>query len=231
MEPTNQTQAQVEDTTLENLQTLVETIKAENWTEFGFLVFRTDYSNEDIWVQFLEECNEILEEGIENAPAESGLSRVAECVFMKIVDDDSLANELAERVAFAYRLCAEDMEDDEPGDRLVAGLQMRMCLMVDGDCIRSVVGSGSGGEDGVPSVKAVDVTLGLDGVDGVDGGLDYSGVFRVAIRSLITKLYPALLACHRTGDLMPADGGVWKGVQAAPFYAEKEVREIDRLLK
>ncbi|KAJ6098870.1 hypothetical protein N7467_000405 [Penicillium canescens] len=47
-EPTNQTQAQDEDSTFENLQTLVETIEAENWTDFGFLVFRTDYSNEDL---------------------------------------------------------------------------------------------------------------------------------------------------------------------------------------
>jgi hypothetical protein len=132
---------------------------------------------------------------------------------MKIVDDDSLANESAERVAFAYRLCAEDIEDDEPEDQLVAGLQTRMCLMVDGKCIRSVVGSGSGGGDGA------------------DGSLDYSGVFRVAIRSLITKFYPAWLACGKTVDLMPADGGVWDGVHVAPFDAEKEAREIDRLLR
>jgi hypothetical protein len=147
---------------------------------------------------------------------------------MNTVDDDSLANESAERVAFAYQLCAEDIEDDEPEDRLVAGLQAHMCLMVDGECIRSVVGSESGGGDGVLFVKAVDVTLGLDGVD---GGLDYSEVFRVAIRSLITKFYPALLARGKTVDLMPADGGVWDGVHVAPFDAEKEAREIDRLLR
>jgi hypothetical protein len=225
MESTNQ--VQLEDPTLENLQTLVEIIESEKWTDFGFLLFRTDYTNETLWSQFLEKFNKILDDGIENAPAESGFARVADCVFMKIVDDDSLADEAAERVAFAYQLCAEDMEDDEPEDRLAPGMHTRMCLMVDEECMRSVVGSGSGNGEGdeIAFVKAVDVML------GVDGGLSYSGVFKVAVRSLITKFYPALLACQETGDLVPADGGVWDGVQVGVFDAEREAREIDRLLR
>jgi hypothetical protein len=59
-ELTNQTQAQDEDPTLKDLQTLVETIEVESWTDFGFLVFRTNYSNEDLWAQFLEKYNKIL---------------------------------------------------------------------------------------------------------------------------------------------------------------------------
>ncbi|KAJ5770622.1 uncharacterized protein N7511_002673 [Penicillium nucicola] len=226
-EPT--TQHATQDLTLENLQTLVETIEAENWTDVGFIMFRTDYSNEDLWNEFLEKFNEVLDAGIEDAPAESGFARVADCVFMKIVDDDSLANESAERVAFAYRLCAEDMEEDDPEDRLAPGLHTRMCLFVDGECMRSVVGSGSGSADGLAFVKAVDVMLGLDG-SGDDGEVPYSGVLRVAVRSLITKFYPALLACAETVDLVPADEGVWDGVQVGAFDAEREARRIDRLL-
>ena len=73
-------QKDLEPNTEPKSQTLVETTKAENWTDFGFLAFRTDYSNEDLWVQFLEKYNEILDEEIENAPIEPALSRVAECV-------------------------------------------------------------------------------------------------------------------------------------------------------
>jgi hypothetical protein len=40
-----------------------------------------------------------------------------------------------------------------------------------------------------------------------------------------------LLACQETGDLVPADGGVWDGVQVGVFDAEREAREIDRLLR
>src|SRR4051794_29911834 len=79
--------------------------RSRKLTEFGFLVFRTNNRNEALWAKFLKKYNEILDEGIKNAPAESGLSRVAECVFMKIVDDESLANESPERVAFRYWLC------------------------------------------------------------------------------------------------------------------------------
>ncbi|KAJ5295310.1 LysM domain protein, partial [Penicillium antarcticum] len=203
-------QIQPQDPTLENLQTLVETIESENWTDVGFLMFRTDYSNEDLWNEFLEKFNTILDASIEDAPAESGLSRIADCVFMKIVDDDLFANESPERVAFAYRLCAEDTEDNDPDDRLAPGLHTRMCLFVDGECMRSVVGSGSAGNDGdrVAFVKAVDVMLGLDGVD---GNLSFTGVFKVAVRSLITKFYAALLACAETVDLVPAGDGVWDG--------------------
>lgn len=40
-----------------------------------------------------------------------------------------------------------------------------------------------------------------------------------------------IFACGETVDLMPADGGVWDGVQVAAFNAEKEAREIDKVLK
>lgn len=110
-----------------------------------------------------------------------------------------MAGESPERVAYAYRLCAE-MDDDEEEDRLEVGLHTRMCLMVDGECMRSVVDAKPGSP--APFMKAVDIVLG-------EQRLSYPGTFKVAIASLITDFYPALLACQNTSDLVPAGDAIW----------------------
>jgi hypothetical protein len=192
---------QSNSTTLENLQTLVSLVEEEDWPDFGFLVFRTYYSDEPLWEKFLAQYDAVLEEGIDAAPAESGIERIRDRIFLKVVSDEAMAGEPPARVAYAYRLCAEEMDDDAEEDRLEPGLHTRMCLMVDEECMRSVVDAKPGSP--APFMKAVDVTLG-------EQQLSYSGAFKVAIASLITKFYPALLDCQDTSDLMPpTEDAIW----------------------
>ena len=59
---------------------------------------------------------------------------------MKLVDDDSLANESAQRVALPNRLCAEDIEDDEPEDRLVLVFRRACVLWLTGSVFGLLLG-------------------------------------------------------------------------------------------
>ena len=74
----------------------------------------------------------------------------------------------------------------EDGD-VEPGLNTKMCLMADAECITFVLESGrSGPNHNPPFIKAVDVSLPPGGYE------DYTGIFKVAIESLILELWPAL---------------------------------------
>ncbi|KAJ5198039.1 uncharacterized protein N7498_007156 [Penicillium cinerascens] len=76
-----------------------------------------------------------------------------------------------------------------------------MCLMVDEEHMSSVMDWKKEGAP-LPFVKAGDVTLGKR-------SLSYSGVFKVAIASLFTRLYMAQIEGYETADLVPNDDIVW----------------------
>ncbi|EAU29431.1 predicted protein [Aspergillus terreus NIH2624] len=186
---------------LENVESLISLVEEEDWPDFGFLMFRTYYSDEPLWERFLARYEAILDEGIDAAPAGSGIERIRDRVFLKFVSEESMAGEPPARVAYAYRLCTEEMDDDAEEDKLEPGLHTRMCFMVDEECMHSVLDANPGAP--APFMKAVDVALG-------EQRLSYSGTFKVAIASLITKFYPALLDCHDTSDLVPlTEDGIW----------------------
>ncbi|EPS28945.1 hypothetical protein PDE_03891 [Penicillium oxalicum 114-2] len=191
------------DQILENLEALVELVEEEDWSDFGFLVFRTHYSDEPLWENFMAQYDEFLDQGINAAPVESGIERIRDRIFLKFVSDEAMAGEPPARVAYAYRLSVEEMDDDAENDRLEPGLHTRMCLMVDEECLHSVVDVKSKPSSPAPFLKAVDVTLG-------ERQLMYSGTFKVAIASLITKFYPALLTCEDIVELAPpTEDAIW----------------------
>lgn len=183
------------------LKALVELVEEEKWPDFGFLLFRTYFDEEALWDNFQEQQNLIMDEAIEAAPAESALSRISDKMFLKQVSDDSMRNTPPEGVALAYRIWAERDEVDGPEHDLEPGLHTSMCLMVDEECMRSVIDWKREGAP-LPFVKAVDVTLGEE-------MLSYSGVFKVAIASLFTGFYWAQFECDETAELVPDGDKVW----------------------
>lgn len=186
------------------LKGLVELVEEEKWPDFGFLLFRTYFDDEELWDKFQEQKDLLMDEAIDAAPPESGLSRITANMYLKQVSDEAMKNAMPEAVALAYRICAERDEVDGPEHDLEPGLHTSMCLMVDEECMRSVIDWKKEGAP-VPFVKAVDVTLGEE-------TLSYSGVFKVAIASVFTRFYMAQFECDETADLVPDGDQVWDGV-------------------
>lgn len=73
-----------------DLHPLVKQVESSGFQDFGFILFRTDYSNEARWQRFVEEYDPLLQRGMDNASPESGIDRIRDKLFIKIVDDDVL---------------------------------------------------------------------------------------------------------------------------------------------
>lgn len=188
------------------LKQLVDLVEDEGWSDFGFLLFRTHYSDEKLWEAFLEAKDQLLTETINNAPSESGLSRITDRMYLKQVSNEALRDIMPEQVAIAYRSLEEaEGEGESSEDKIEPGLRTNVCLMVDEECMRSVLEWREAGDRSVPFVKAVDVMLGEE-------ELSYSGVFRVAISSLFTEFYIVQVECGETVDLVPDGDGIWRGL-------------------
>jgi hypothetical protein len=126
-------------------------------------------------------------------------------MYLKQVSNEALRDITPEQVAIAYRSLEDGDGDGDgvvdengnggvPEDRIEPGLRTNVCLMVDEECMRSIVAWRETGS--VPFVKAVDVLLGEEDIV-------YSGCFRVAITSLFTEFYIEQVECGETVELVP----------------------------
>ncbi|KAI7090298.1 hypothetical protein KC356_g1720 [Hortaea werneckii] len=208
----------VPDPATENLANLINHVEDSNLDLIGFVLFRTDYADEQSWEGFEKGFYELLDAGIATACGESAaFKRIEEKVFMRIVSDEALEDQRPEGVTRAYRTCMEDEdEDDGWGEKIEPGLTTSMCLFVDEESIRSVVEKQTGS---TPFVKAVDATL------GTGQRHEYPGTIKVAITSLMPAFYAALLG-YNIADVASKgpDDGVWRNIR--PWDAKLEGRRI-----
>lgn len=218
----------VPDPTKENLELLVARVESAGWENFGFWAFRVDYSDEALWERFDVEFFKLLNEGIQAAPVESGMSRIDDNVFIRYVSDEDLANQGPEGISYAYQLSLEDDPPDEDDDESAEGwpktpepgMTTSMCLMLDEESMRSVVDRKPGS---TPFVKAVNATL----CQPKGKTLPYPGSFKVAVTSLITKFYPALMLYDPADVAATARDGLWTDI--GPFDSDRESRKAARL--
>jgi hypothetical protein len=206
-EPSQPSQ-QVIDPAIENLTTLLDHVEQSDLDKFGFFLFRTHFACDDqFWETFENGFWDLVNEGI--AAASDEFKRLEDKVHIRIVSDDCLEGQpQPEGVIKAYLTCLEDEEsdDEEPedgdneagwGGKLEPGLTTTMCLMIDEECIRSVVNKSE-----TPFVKAVDVFTGT------------GQTIKVAIVSLIPAFYTALLL-YSTSDVASkvSDDGIWRSIR------------------
>jgi hypothetical protein len=212
-----QSSQQIVDPATENLTHLLDHVEQSGLDIFGFVLFRTYYSCDDeSWEAFQDGFYDIMDEGI--AAASPDFDRIEDKVFIRIVSDDSLKNQSPEVVIMAYLVCMEEEEeatdgDDEEawGDEIEPGLTTSMCIMVDEECIRSVLDKSA-----TPFVKAVDVATGA------------GQVIKVAIASLVPAFYAALLV-YSSADVASkvSDDGIWRSI--GPWGQEMEGRRVLKL--
>ncbi|CAD0114096.1 unnamed protein product, partial [Aureobasidium uvarum] len=201
---------------------LVKLVEDAGWDDFGFLVFRTHFDDDNLWNQFRDLWDPILQQGMDAAPASAGLERIREKLCMKMVDDDALNDKFPKDVAFAYRLC-EDDEDLDEDEILELGLRTRMCLFVDEECMRSVTEPKS---NVPPFVKAVDVSL------GETLSRSQNAVFKVAIKSLVMDFYPSLVlpGIEDVTRLYPnSENEIWTDLSQT-LHGEDEWRKLKKIM-
>lgn len=186
----------------------------------GLVLFRTYNSDEQSWDAFETGFYELLDKGIAAAPAESGFNRIEDKTSMRIVPDDSLEGQSPEGVSRAYRMCMEEDEttedDDENdwGDEIEPGLTTSMCLLIDEECIKSVINKTT---RSTPFLKAIDVTMGMGQT------LEYEGTIKVAITSLVPAFYAALFAYNAIDVAFKvSDDGIWRNI--GPWDPDMEGR-------
>ncbi|OBT77020.1 hypothetical protein VF21_02882 [Pseudogymnoascus sp. 05NY08] len=182
---------------IETEHPLVQVIEEAGYDDFGFLLFRTDFSDDARWERFVVEWDVLLDKRLDEAGLETGLQRIAEKVFTKMVDDDCMSGMGAGNVALAFRMGFKEDDEIEPG------LDTKMCLMADAECIASVLEFGASGTQ--PFIKAVDVSFPRGGYD------DHNGTFKVAIDSLIPEFLFALREAESAAELSLFEGSIWGG--------------------
>ena len=98
----------------------------------------------------------------------------------------------------AFRMFREE-DDVEPG------LNTKICLMADAECIASMLDSGPNTANRTPPfIKAVDVSIPPWGYE------DYTGSFKVAIESLILEFWPVLREAGSAAELSLFGEGIWE---------------------
>lgn len=67
---------------------VVRLVESKGWDDFGFMLFRMDYSDDARWERFMEVYDQMLESSMDEAEAGSGIERIRDKLFTKFVDDD-----------------------------------------------------------------------------------------------------------------------------------------------
>ncbi|KAJ5547460.1 hypothetical protein N7494_005045 [Penicillium frequentans] len=169
---------------------VVEIVERGGFDDFGFILFRTDYSDEERWEQWQKEFMRIIDVSLEST---SGGKEIEDKCLTPIYEDEDMAGATHEQILQAYYGYHEENEG------IPAGLNTSMCLVVDLVAMDSITTD-------MPWVYALDVSF--DHASPLADG-EYPGYFRVAIKSVITELYPMLTAMMPP-ELWPPDNRIWE---------------------
>lgn len=173
---------------------LVEILERNQWQDdWGFVLFRTDYTDEARWERFAEEFNRIIDASIEEMVDE----RSKEGVMVKMVVDENLQGasygEIAQWADLQHhqvvigawdlkQRCARLYASVKEAGEVPPGLDLPMCLVVDADTIVSVVENHE-----QPYIVAASTRYHSSQAQGNE-----DGHFKVALKLLLPDLYPLL---------------------------------------
>lgn len=185
---------------------VVEVVERGGFDDFGFIVFRTDYSDEQRWEQWHKEFHRMIDDSMERA---SGGKKIEDKCFMPTYEDEELAgathNEILQSAhsilcSSLYSVLIRDRAyyGYQETEGILPGLETGMCLVVDSAVMDSL-------KTDQPWINVLDVSF--DHENQPARG-EYPGYFRVAVRSVITELYP-MLAAMTPPELWPEDNRIW----------------------
>lgn len=155
----------------------MQAVQRAGFPEWGYVIFRTDYSDEARWDRFQEIVFDEMCDVQMSKESEAGVQAVKDKLSFKSVEDPALVGASVADVKRCYHAIRS-------AGQIPPGLDMNMCMIVDRHVIASVLNK-KGGE--IPYLIGVDVTNSKE-----DEG--YEGHFKVAIDSFLCELYPLLSA-------------------------------------
>ncbi|EFX01521.1 hypothetical protein CMQ_6463 [Grosmannia clavigera kw1407] len=164
---------------------VVRIVEEVGLNDFGFVVMRLDYGNEEDWVRWKDSFTEHLDLSL--AKAEGG-ERIMDNLLVNFVEDEEL--DMAGFCGTAWYYVAIQEEG-----LVQPGLDSSMFLAVDRNAIDSLLSPVTGQE---PWVWAVDRTSSFEvGQQPPQGdpplSLEYPGYFRIAISELVPQLWPVCM--------------------------------------
>ncbi|KAI5812674.1 hypothetical protein BZA77DRAFT_375181 [Pyronema omphalodes] len=181
----------------------VQVIKSSNLNgPWGFLAFRTFYSNPSLWSQFQQHFTALLSSQLTPSNGTGILSVVHDFQIIWI-EDPSLDGASMEDI----RLYVSDMREE---GSIPQGMEWSMVLVADELAAVSVVevSKEKNGMKAIPWVGGLDVDFGEEEEE--EG---YEGFFKVAVQTLLTELFPVVATQRMAPSEMVAgvdsELGVW----------------------
>jgi hypothetical protein len=174
-----------------NIAPLAAIVSLQGYENFGFIIYRTSYSNDTAWEAFMETLNDIMEAQIDSVLAGEGVDEIKDKFLMPIDDDVTLDSGDADS-------CRTRFKELRVGDYVPYGLDTGVLLMADQGSIKSMADLD---REFPAHLWAVDVDFDPSTNKYPEG---YDGTFKVQTHSLIHHLYVALGSGLRT----PVD--VWQ---------------------
>ncbi|CAI7568078.1 unnamed protein product [Penicillium glandicola] len=170
---------------------VVEVVERGGFDDFGFIVFRTDYSDEGRWEQWQKEFHRIIDASM--ASASGGKKIEDKCLLLNYEDEDI--------AGATYGQILQEYSEYQETESIPEGLDTGMCLVVDSAAMDSITSD-------KPWVYALDLSFDHASKSPLADGA-YPGYFRVAVDSVITELYP-LLTAMTPPELWPSDNTIWE---------------------
>jgi hypothetical protein len=208
---------------------VVQVVEDEGYEDFGFMVVRLDYSEQDAW----ERWTDTFGEPIDRSLAQSlGGERIMDKFLLGMVEDaqlegtglhgavtwvtliHSIMRRKLELRVMLIITCSSYYKDLHLNSMVQPGLDTNMILVVDKAAVDSLLSPTPGQE---PWVWAVDVNfdfqIGYQPPQGEPPTDRYPGYFRVTPSAAVTELWPLLKGAFVRGKyLWNPDVRIWEGV-------------------
>lgn len=212
----------------ENIDPVVQVVEEEGYEDFGFVIVRLDYSDQDAWALWSETFDGPVDRSLERS---MGGERIMDKLFFSLVEDAQLEGTgwhgavrcvapIYLLYAISWTTCYVDLylssyyEDLRLNSMVQPGLDTDIILVVDKAAVDSFLFPIPGEK---PWVWAVDVDYSFQIGDQPPQGEPpsdwYPGYFRVTLPAAVTEMWPLLKRTFISGmELWKPDVRVWEGI-------------------
>ncbi|TFK69176.1 hypothetical protein BDN72DRAFT_623289 [Pluteus cervinus] len=184
-----------------NLAGFVEVIRQEHLEEWGFIVIRATYEDDEEWTRFQAKWDEAIQDQLTPDHGE-GIDEVKGTLnFEWIEDQEGLDGQSVDDIRGYY-------ETWRSHARLPQGMDHALCLVVTRESLQSLLDGSTSTAHNYSNRQVAPFVLAVDTESDLEEG--YNGHFKVAISALINELFPILAAQRLTPpELAPEGDGIW----------------------